>query len=747
MTDRMNPADTAREVIRALLSGGPTNGHDIGDCGDYAPIVQDLVAAQESGGQQAVAARWNALSETSPDLVLLLCDPDAGTPAPLERLLTEIESLPDKDAVEQRLLDRVDQAAALSKADLMQLETKLKQRGIATRWIQQWKSALKEARQATKKPKENNAQEAETSKVLCQHPDTEDDLHMPPGYTLMPWGSEKAIMKLSGREMHHVYTGLIFIKETGVNLHTGDQTVTVCWQYQGSEALHEITIPRATLSDTRNFGAAIGGAGAIIHTENRASVAAFLAEFAATNRDTLPHTKQVNRLGLGDEQKILVLPAEIIGTDEEVRYTGRTIRMGTSPDTYLNALRQALSWEGNEAIVLVKAIVDSSPFVARIQPRRNPTAYLAGGSSIGKTTAAMFAQGMFGDSSRHPFKMEGKKVSPAAFFQTLNELNGLPLLIDEAHTNDNPTHLEGLVYQFANGQRYTRGTLDQIATGGDEVAGSLLLAGERMLAFLNAGATRRVLWIDCEQYPPLGTGAGAASELGRKRALMLEDAVASGAGLFAPIYYRYVWGNWDAFMKRVEVYRDDPHLKAFPSWTHTLAIAAASYEFLLHIVHDDRSLTLTDFSDWQTILEGGQSQTDPAIQAFETLLMMLIQSRDNDGFAGYKAPEGWEERWLDGKLFACKYHKDNYWRVLSTAPQIKVYTRTENAVQQYGGTWAERKWITPSEKKHRDGSTRKISTNYMTISSGSRASVLLIPNRILDTWNHGEIEKSERQQE
>jgi hypothetical protein len=332
VTDPANPADTAREVIRALLSGGPTNGHDIGDCGDYAPIVQDLVAAQESGGQQAVAACWNELAETSPDLVLLLCDPDAGAPAPLERLLAEIESLPDKDAVEQRLLDRVDQAAALSKADLMKLERALKERGIASRWIPQWKAAIKEARQATKKPKENNAQEAETSKVLCQHPDTEDDLHMPPGYTLMPWGNDKAIMKLSGREMHHVYTGLIFIKETGVNLHTGDQTVTVCWQYQGSEALHEITIPRATLSDTRNFGAAIGGAGAIIHTENRASVAAFLAEFAATNRDTLPHTKQVNRLGLGDEQKILVLPAKIASFDGASICAGGPIELKpTSP--------------------------------------------------------------------------------------------------------------------------------------------------------------------------------------------------------------------------------------------------------------------------------------------------------------------------------------------------------------------------------------------------------------------------------
>ena len=127
--------------------------------------------------------------------------------------------------------------------------------------------------------------------------------------------------------------------------------------------------------------------------------------------------------------------------------------------------------------------------------------------------------------------------------------------------------------------------------------------------------------------------------------------------------------------------------------------------------------------------------------------MMLIQSRSNDGYAGYQAPEGWEERWLDGKLFACKHHNDSYWRVLSNAPQIKFYTRTENVVQQYGSTWAERKWITPSEKKHKDGTFRRVSTTYSFISTGNRASVLIIPEGILNAWNHGEIEKPEHQQE
>lgn len=734
----------AREVIRTILEGGPHNGHDIGDCGDYASIVQDLLAAQETGGGPAVSLRWSELTDQDPNLMQWVCNDEYEAPTdPLTQLLAEIEPLPDQNAIEQHLLDRVDQAAALSKADLMKLEPQLRERGVAARWIQQWKAAIKEARKArpskqkaptVQAPPADQAVPTATAKVLCKHPETDADLFLPPGYTLMPWGEGQAIMKFSGRELVHVYTGIIFVKGLGTNLHTGDQTITVCWQHPGTETWHEITIPRTSLSDTRDFGAAIGGAGAVIHAENRSKVAAFLAEFAAANRTNLPHTCQVNRLGLGDD-RILVLPGGILGTEEEVRYLGRPHRMGTSFDSYPHTIRTILAWEGNEVIVLVLAFVLASPIIARLTPRRNPVIYLAGGSSIGKTTLAMFALGMMGDPARHPFKMEGKKVSSAAFFQTLAELNGLPLLIDEAHTNDRPDHLEGLCYQFANGQRYTRGTLEQQAAGGDEVAGSLLLAGERMLAFLNAGATKRVLWIDCEHWLPLGAGAGAASALGHERALLLEEAIHSGAGLFAPHYYRYVWENWGAFQERVDAYQTVPELKVFPSWTHTLAIAAASYEFLLHLIHDDRNLVLTDFSDWQAILEGGQSGSDPAVQAFETLLMMLIQSRTNDGFAGYVPPEGWEERWLDGKLLACKRHSDNFWRVLSTAPQIRTYTRTENAVQQYGGTWAERKWIIPNDEKSKDGNIKRVSTASATISNGQRARVLKIPVSILEGWN------------
>jgi len=723
VTNTANPADTAREVIRALLNGGPTNGHDIGDCGDYAPFVQELVAAQESGGQQAVAARWNALAETSPDLVMLLCDPDAGTPAPLEQLLAEIEPLPDKDAVEQRLLERVDQAAALSKADLMKLEQAIRKQGITYTWIQQWKAAIKEARQATKKPK-ISAQESETSKVLCQHPDTGDDLHMPPGYTLMPWGSEKAIMKISGREIIHVYTGIIAVIGTGYDVHTEEQTVTIQWDH--NHVMHQRTVPRAALTDSREFALKIGGAGATISAENRSKVTAFLIEQARANPH-LPHQPHVSRLGLTSDLAF-VLPAGSVGTAEPATYIGRTIRLGSDSTIYPETIREiVLTWNA-PLLMLVLGASLSAPALTRLRPRRNPTFYLPGMSTIGKTTALLYTLGIWGDPTRPPFKMEGKKVSPAAFFQTLGELNGLPLFVDEAHTNDRHDHLEGLCYQFANGQRYSRGTLEQVATGGDDIYGVLFLAGEAVPAFRYGGAHRRIMWCDCDAWLPLGDGAGAQTDLGKQRAERLEQAWEAGAGLFGKAYCNALWANWDTFVADVNAFKTDKNITCLSSWAEPLAICAASLKLLFSLVIPDGEVTW-DFSLWREILESGHTEADPATVAFDGILTMLAQARNNDGFASYTVPTGWkEERWMNGRRIACN-KGDGHWLVLSNTEELKRFTNSERPVQEHGTKWVKNGWVTSSKR-----GTRVITTTYTIISSGDKANVLKIPETVLEQW-------------
>jgi hypothetical protein len=76
----------------------------------------------------------------------------------------------------------------------------------------------------------------------------------------------------------------------------------------------------------------------------------------------------------------------------------------------------------------------------------------------------------------------------AAYLQTLEQLNGLTLFIDEAHTTPEPRDLEHLVYQFANGQSYTIGTPERQTRGGTPLGGTLLIAGEAIVDIQHAGA-------------------------------------------------------------------------------------------------------------------------------------------------------------------------------------------------------------------------------------------------------------------
>jgi hypothetical protein len=721
------PNETARQVIQTLLEGGPFNGHDINNCGDYAPIVQDLIEAHEQGGQQAVATRWNELAKTTPRLMAFLCSPDLApdgqTLTPLEQILAEIEPLPDKGAIQKHLLERIDQAATLSKADLMQLEPKLKQRGIADRWIQQWKGAIQETKDKAKKSQQATPQPP-ASKVLCQHPETEEDIVLPPGYTLMPWGNDRAIMKFNGREMVHVYTGVISVIGTGYDLHTQEQTITIQWDH--NHVLHQRTIPRAALTDSRDFAAKIGGAGATISAENRSRVTAFLIEQARANPH-LPHQAHVSRLGLTSDLAFM-LPAGSVGTETPTAYIGRTIHLGSDPDIYRETIRDiVLNWNAPLLTLILGASL-AAPALTRLRPRRNPTFYLPGMSTIGKTTIVLFSLGVWGDPTRPPFKMEGKKVSPAAFFQTLGELNGLPLFIDEAHTNDRHDHLEGLCYQFANRQRYTRGTLEQVAAGGDDIYGVLFLAGEAAPAFRYGGAHRRIMWCDGDAWLPLGAGAGAQTDLGKQRAEQLERAWETGAGLFGKAYCERLWANWDAFVADVNQFKKDDNIASLSAWADPLAICAAALKLLFEIVVPEGEVDW-DFSLWREILEAGHMEADPSALAFEGILTMLAQARNNDGFASYTVPVGWkEERWMNGRRIACN-KGDGYWLVLSNTEELQRFTNSERPVQEHGTKWVRNKWVEPSQR-----GTRVITTTYTVISNGDKANVLKIPEDVIEQW-------------
>jgi hypothetical protein len=567
---------------------------------------------------------------------------------------------------------------------------------------------------------------------LCIHPETKAKLYLPHGYDIQ----HQTIVRLTAQgNPQPLYSGLILALEIGVDVSSNTQTVTIGWKGSKTKTnqLATITIDRADLVDQKSFARQLGGVGAAIHPRNARDVSTLLVEFVQENDEELPRRRHSQQLGLVNNSTI-ILPAKSIGATEPIRYTGRQITIGKDYDIYPDTIRDILTWSDASSLLLLLALSLAAPAIARIRPRRNPNVFSSGGTGLGKTTTNLFATGIYGPPTSLPFKLETFRTTSASFFQTLGELNGLPLFIDEAHTVGNPTNLEGWCYQFANGQRYSIGTPEQRVKGGTDLAGVVFLAGEAIPTFRNAGANKRMLWLDGNEHLPLGIGAEAGSLLGKQRATMLEKAWLAGAGTFGEVFVEALWQDWAAFLVDVEQFKQDPDLAAVHTWTESLAIAAAALKRMGALVDPSRDLSC-GFADWRAILETGQNDADPHTQAFAGLVTMLQQANDGNRSIvsqlspGAQNPSQWDERWLEGKLVACKLKTESEWRVLSTTPQITAYTGSSEVARRHGKAWVERQWVKLAQRGN-----RTISTHYVAVSTGGKQSVFLIPDDVLDKW-------------
>jgi hypothetical protein len=360
-------------------------------------------------------------------------------------------------------------------------------------------------------------------------------------------------------------------------------------------------------------------------------------------------------------------------------------------------------------------------------------AYLAGASGSGKTTLSQFALGCFGQPTRAPLRMEGGRSTPAGIYQTVENLGGLPLFIDEAHTAPDLKKIEQAVYAFANGQRYTVGGVDQKARGGSELFGTLILSGEAMPDFKHAGAALRVLWIDAATWYPLG--AEPRSQEGQRRAQLLESAWEAGAGLFGLQVTRRIWEAWPQFLAEVHDLEVDPALAPLQAWRTPLALAAAALGVGLQLagvtsLPADWSGQLLD--RWAEMLTSGHSDTDPAEEAWENLVTMLAQgTRKSDGYEDASqawVPAEWE--WIEGDrgagMIAARRVGDAFLRVISSTPHFKERVGSA-AVQLYGATWIKRGWVLPAK----DGKA----TDVMKMRDLGAMRVLKIPLDQLDGWS------------
>jgi hypothetical protein len=568
--------------------------------------------------------------------------------------------------------------------------------------------------------------------ALGTHPDSGARLFLPAGYDVRA----HTIVRLDRRgEVQPIYSGGIYIKEVGRDLYTHEQTALISWNGRGGH--EEITIPYAALSDSRAFSALVGAAGAAVHPRNIKDVQAFLVEFVQENTDALPRRAHVDRLGLIGTG--VVCPAGTVGFDEEVRYSGRpAISVGTDAEAYPAAIQSALLWPDAWAFWLTLSLSLAAPAIARLRPRRNPVLYLSGASGSGKTTTTQFATGCWGNPTRHPLRLEAGRTTPAGIFQTLEHLNGLPALIDEAHTIADPKRLEMACYSFANGQRYTVGGADQKARGGSDLYGTLLLAGEAIPEFKHAGARLRVLWADAGTWLPMG--AEARSSEGQARAQLLEAAWEGGAGLFGLDVTRRIWGDWGAFTADVRTMEADEALSPLQAWRQPLAIATVALNVALQAagvtsdhLPDPAAWVARLLDEWATMLTTGHDEADPATSAWEALITMLVQGKrcsdaDEDPTTRTPIPDSAAWEWIEsdrGGVVAARKAGDDFWRVITTTPQFKERIG-ESATQLYGQAWLKRGWI----QVGKDGK----STDFLQVRDVGRIRVLKVPLSALDTW-------------
>jgi hypothetical protein len=574
---------------------------------------------------------------------------------------------------------------------------------------------------------------ATASVQLCVHPDTNAKLFLPPRYEVQ----HQSIVKIDPNgNTKPIYSGGILVKEIGVDLHTREQRATVMWNGRGDKH-GEITIPYAAMSDAKTFGGMLSAVGAAIHPENRGPVATFLVEFVQHNIDSIPYHAHVDRLGrIGDG---FVTPAGAVGMAETVRYVGQpAITIGTVADAYPAAVRAAMSWPDAWAFWLVLGLSLASPAVARLRPRRNPVLYLAGASGSGKTTIGQFATGCFGYPTRAPLRMEGGRSTPAGIYQTVENLGGLPLFIDEAHTAPDLRKIEQAVYAFANGQRYTVGGVDQKARGGADLFGTLLLSGEAMPDFKHAGAALRVLWIDAATWYPLGVEPRSTE--GQRRALILETAWETGAGLFGLAVAERIWSDWPAFVASVRAIEGHESLAPLQAWRTPLALAIQALHAAFQVAEIGVNVAWWHalYAHWAEMLTTGHSDADPAEEAWEALVTMLAQGhrRDDSDTAPIthepipgSAQWEWVEADRGGGMIAARRVGDDgesFLRVISTTPQFKERVGT-SAVQLYGPTWIKRGWVLPAK----DGKA----TDVMKLRESGAMRVLKIPLDKLDGWS------------
>ena len=531
------------------------------------------------------------------------------------------------------------------------------------------------------------------------HPVTLEDVYHPPNWHMQ--GEALLYTDPRTEAVTVVYPGNITVTALGFDLETQQETATVAFTVRGSR--RTVTAPRHELAKARGLVDKLAARGAAVHDGNARRLAGYLTEFASLNDEAIPYTPHISRLGLVGEG--LVTPGGSVGT--EARYEGeRSLKVGTDPEAYPRALKAVLAWRNDDEhqtrpdlwpFWLALGASLASPAIARLQLRRSPVVYLSGSSGAGKTTVAQFGIGVWSDPTALPFHIEAPRTTQAGYLQTLSEAGGLPVLIDEVHAAARKDVIEGTVYQFANGMSYAKGRVEGRPAGGELLHGAVLLAGEAVVEFQNAGAARRVLYLPADTCPPLG--AEPYSATGAARARVLEAAWKAGAGLLGPRVAAAIWDDWPGFAQTVRELealfaapckdegRERPSLGA---WAGSVAAITATLGVLFEVLELEQPESLLDLDLRVSEALEAAEVVDPSALVFEAVLSLVALAKYGSSATG-EATEGR----LNGELVVWQ-DTGGRWCVPTGSKAFSERVGA-GAVQLHGTAWRKNGLIEPDK--------------------------------------------------
>lgn len=522
-----------------------------------------------------------------------------------------------------------------------------------------------------------------------KHPQTGEELYHPAGYQLT--GDKLTYTDPRTGHVTTVYPGLIAVTALGHDLDSDKETATVRFKSRGET--RSVPLARDEIAQSRALITALASKGASVHEHNARRLSAYLIEYAALNDEALPYSPHTARLGLINGG--LVTPAGSVHTPAQ--YVGEhALPEGGDAEAYPAALRQVLEWEKAGAVMwplwLTLGASLAAPFIAKLRPRRSPVIYLSGPSGSGKTTAGMFATGAWGDPTGRPFKIETPRTTTVGFRQALAGLAGLPVLVDEAHAHSNPAEIESLVYGFANGQSYTKGSVDGTARGGETLSGVVLLAGEAVAEFMHAGAHRRVLYLPADSLPPLGSDP--RSDTGAERARILEEAWHAGPGLLGPRLAERILSNWPAFRDTVAqleaAYRtapakdpdqpeNDPPARLH-EWALALAVITATLGELYALLGLEAPASVENLhAHVAEALAASEARVSPAQRAYEAVQALIAGATST-----HDDPDVFR---LSGEIVAWRKHGEPGAWYVPTQSRPFLERVGGKAVQMYGREW------------------------------------------------------------